>query len=573
MSRGKPDPRRSARSIDQRAIDASQFASDADQMAADSDQASAERDERAAASDQRASDLDQLRADESRTGSGQAAGGGYEASRASRAARTSGRRATQAARHRTARLRIDTAGQRVALAAARDEAARRRDVRAESTDELIVASDVPVAEKIERIRARSAAARARAAADRDLAARDRAADALERSDLLAERSGLEEQLRQTQKMEGIGRLAGGIAHDFNNLLTAIRGNASLALAALPPDHEAREDLEQIEQAADRAASLTRQLLAFARRTVLQPEVVDLAVVLRRIEPMLRRLVGDDVNLVIDAPAGTSSVLADPGQLEQIIVNLAVNARDAMPDGGTLTIAIADGGPAEGSPPDAAREPVPMTTLSVTDTGVGMDAKTLERAFEPFFTTKAPGRGTGLGLSTVYGIVRQSGGSVSARSEPGHGSTIAVHLPCAEYAPEDDLAAPEQPGASRARTGTILVVEDDGAVRRFATRALKAAGYTVLTAADGAAAIEAARGTRLDMLVTDMVMPGVSGLEVANGLGATQPGLPVLFMSGHPDQPVAGGDLGDTGSYFLAKPFSIEALLAAVDTAMDRTIEA
>jgi two-component system cell cycle sensor histidine kinase/response regulator CckA len=396
-----------------------------------------------------------------------------------------------------------------------------------------------------------------------------ARDLTERRQADAERAALEDQLRQAQKMEEIGRLAGGIAHDFNNLLTAIRGSASLALAELPPGEGPREDLEQIEQAADRAAGLTRQLLAFARRTVLQPEVLDLGEVVRRVEPMLSRLLSEDIGLSIRAPAGTGRVLADPGQMEQVIVNLAVNARDAMPDGGTLTIEIADlETTAEMDPQQSDVPPLAkMTTLSVTDTGVGMDADTLGHLFEPFFTTKAPGKGTGLGLATVYGIVRQSGGTVTARSDPHNGSTFTVYLPRVETT----IRSGKEPTGARAtvgnRTGTILLVEDDNGVRRFASRVLEAAGFKVLTAHDGASALETARTAAVQLLLTDVVMPGMSGPEVAARLSAAQPELRILYMSGHTDKGIVRDGVLQAGVEFLAKPFTSESLVAAVDAAM------
>jgi PAS domain S-box-containing protein len=397
-------------------------------------------------------------------------------------------------------------------------------------------------------------------------------DLTERKQAEAERAALEGQLRQAQKMEGIGRLAGGIAHDFNNLLTAIRGNASLALAGLPESSDAREDLEQIRQAADRAAALTRQLLTFARRTTLQPEVVDLCAVVRGLEPMLQRLIGEDVNLVIDTPECTAAVLADPSQIEQVIVNLAVNAVDAMPSGGKLTIAIADAaeasqpGPSDPNDPPASK---PMTAMTVADTGIGMTDETLSHLFEPFFTTKAPGKGTGLGLATVYGIVRQSGGSVAASSEPGHGSIFTVLLPRVEGLAPDRPSSPRPETAGVVRTGTVLIVEDDSGVRGFASRILQSAGYQVLSASDGVTAVKASDGVELSLLLTDIVMPGISGREVADRLAGRQPGLRVLYMSGHTDKGIVHDGIIEQGIEFLAKPFSAEALLEAVDAALAR----
>jgi two-component system cell cycle sensor histidine kinase/response regulator CckA len=368
-------------------------------------------------------------------------------------------------------------------------------------------------------------------------------------------------------MEGIGRLAGGIAHDFNNLLTAIRGSASLALAELPPGQGPREDLEQIEQAADRAAGLTRQLLAFARRTVLQPEVIDLGAIVRRIEPMLGRLIGEDLVLTTVVPDGARCVLADPGQMEQVIVNLAVNARDAMPDGGTLTIEISDAEEAAVEPGQAGHGG-PMTTMSVADTGLGMDADTLAHVFEPFFTTKGPGKGTGLGLATVYGIVRQSGGTMTARSEPGHGSIFTVYLPVVEG--DGSATAPEPPiatAASRGRSGTILVVEDDAGVRRFASRVLERAGYRVLVASDGAEALAVSTREAVSLLLTDVIMPGMSGRDVAGKMALAQPGIRVLYMSGHTDKDIVVHGVLETGLRYMGKPFTSVQLIAAVDEAL------
>jgi PAS domain S-box-containing protein len=392
-------------------------------------------------------------------------------------------------------------------------------------------------------------------------------DMTERKQAESHRAALEGQLRQAQKMEGIGRLAGGIAHDFNNLLTAIRGNASLALAELPPGQGPREDLEQIEQAADRAAGLTRQLLAFARRTVLQPEVIDLGAIVRRLEPMLGRLIGEDVVLTTVVPDGTHCVLADPGQMEQVIVNLAVNARDAMPDGGKLTIAISNVSDAVFEP-DQDGQVTPMTILSVADTGLGMDVDTLQRVFEPFFTTKGPAKGTGLGLATVYGIVRQSGGTITVRSEPGHGSIFTVYLPAAQS--DCSAPAPELPIAtatSRGHSGTILVVDDDGGVRRFASRALEAAGYRVLVASDGLEAAAVSTHEAVSLLLTDVVMPGMSGPDVAGRMALAQPGIRVLYMSGYTDRGIVIHGVLEAGLRYVAKPFTSTELIRAVDEAL------
>jgi signal transduction histidine kinase/ActR/RegA family two-component response regulator len=386
----------------------------------------------------------------------------------------------------------------------------------------------------------------------------------------ADRASLEDQLRQAQKMEGIGQLAGGIAHDFNNLLTIIRGYATLALSSVGPQDGVRSDLEQIEQAADRAAGLTRQLLAFARKTVLQPELVDLGAIVHGVEPMLTRLLGEDVVLVTVTPQLHTLVLADPSQMEQVIVNLAINARDAMPDGGTLTIETAE---VELDREFVRQVPAatvgPNATLSVTDTGTGMDEVTMAHLFEPFYTTKGPGKGTGLGLATVYGIVRQSGGAVEATSELGRGSTFTVYLPGIGQVPARE---PVEPAAKDneihgGRTATILVVEDDPGVRGFVTRVLGHAGYDVLSAGGGQQALELSRGRKLGLVVTDVVMPTMSGKDVAAMLAETHPGIQVLFVSGHAEDAIVKHGVLEPDINFLAKPFTAEALLAAVDKAV------
>ena len=395
-----------------------------------------------------------------------------------------------------------------------------------------------------------------------------ARDISERKKAESERATLESQLRQSQKMEGIGQLAGGIAHDFNNLLTAIRGYASLAIGDLDTGQDAHEDIREIEHAADRAAALTRQLLAFARRTVLQPAVVDLGSSVRNLEPMLRRLIGEDISLITVPTAVRGSVLADPSQVEQVIVNLVVNARDAMPDGGILTIETGESDlDVEYARAHAMGAPGRYATLTVADTGTGMSDDTLSHVFEPFFTTKGPGKGTGLGLATVYGIVRQSGGSVAARSELGHGSTFTVFLPLVESSPgtpSEFRAVAEQVAT---RSGTVLVVEDDDPVRGFATRVLEQAGYRVLAASGGAAALDAARGEAIDLLLTDVVMPTMSGREVADRLASSAPGVRVLFVSGYDENTIVRQGVVDPSIRYLAKPFTAEALVGAVDDAL------
>jgi PAS domain S-box-containing protein len=386
-----------------------------------------------------------------------------------------------------------------------------------------------------------------------------ARDVSERRRAEAERAVLEEQLHQAAKEEDIGRLAGGIAHDFNNLLTAIRGSASLALAELPPGQGPREDLEQIEQAADRAATLTKQLLAFARRTVLEPKVVDLGEIVLHLKPMLERLIGEDIELDTAAAGQGDWVLADPGKIEQVIVNLSVNATDAMPDGGTLTIATTRSPELPGS--------AAVVTLSVVDTGVGMNAETLSHLFEPYFTTKGPGKGTGLGLATVRGIVAQSGGTVSVTSELGHGSTFAVSLPAVPPPQALDRQPSADPAPRTAGSETILLVEDDASVRRFVSRVLKHAGYRVLEARNGADAVRIGQTEEIQLLLTDVVMPEMGGSEVASRLTSLKPGLRVVFMSGHTDKGIVRDGVLEGDVRLLTKPFAPDALLGVVHASL------
>jgi PAS domain S-box-containing protein len=381
---------------------------------------------------------------------------------------------------------------------------------------------------------------------------------------ITERKRLEEQLQQSQKMEAIGRLAGGIAHDFNNLLTAINGYADILVAGMAPDEPRRSDVEEIRKAGDRAAALTRQLLAFSRRQVLQPVVIDPSDVVAGIAPMLRRLVGEQIELRTPAAPDLGRVRADPSQIEQVLLNLVVNARDAMPAGGTLTIETAntelDDEYARNHPPVA---PGPYVLLAVSDTGTGMDAVTMAHLFEPFFTTKPAGEGTGLGLATVYGIVAQSGGHVTAYSEPGHGSTFKVFLPRVAETVEPRSEAVAEPAASGAET--VLVVEDEDAVRSFVERVLGGLGYTVTTARSGAEALALAAHHRgpIDLLVTDVMLPGMNGRELSERLTALRPSLRTLFISGYTeDSIVHRGELGPDVA-FLSKPFTPDALGRAV----------
>jgi PAS domain S-box-containing protein len=383
---------------------------------------------------------------------------------------------------------------------------------------------------------------------------------------------LEEQLRQAQRLEAVGQLAGGIAHDFNNLLTAIRGYAELARRGLEEDEPRRDDLDQVIASADRAAALIKQLLAFSRRQVLQSEVLDPRAVVEGIAPLLRQLLGEHVELATCMAPDLGCIKVDASQLEQVVVNVAVNAADAMPDGGKLTIELSNVElDAAYVATHAETAPGPYVLLAVSDTGTGMDAETRARIFEPFFTTKEVGKGTGMGLATVYGIVKQSGGSIYVYSEPGQGTTFRIYLPA--VAQEPTAAAAEAPAARPSSSGaeTILLVEDEPAVRGFTRRTLEELGYTVLEAAVGAEAlaIAASHAGPIALLVTDVVMPGLQGHQLAAQLTAARPGLRVLYISGFTEKSVIHHGLPDHGVAFLAKPFSVDALGEAVRRVLDR----
>jgi signal transduction histidine kinase/CheY-like chemotaxis protein len=383
---------------------------------------------------------------------------------------------------------------------------------------------------------------------------------------------LESQLVQSQKMEAVGRLAGGVAHDFNNVLTAITGFGQFALSSLADGPaEAREDLEQVLAAADRAASLTRQLLAFSRQQVLQPRVINLNAVVTGLSPMLARLIGEDVKLIAKPAPALSAVKADPNQIEQVLVNLAVNARDAMPAGGTLVIETAD---VELDAAYAATRdgvtPGRYVMLAVTDTGTGMDAATRARVFDPFFTTKAPGKGTGLGLSTVYGILKQSGGNVDLYSEPGRGSTFKVYLPRTD----EGLDGHPTPVSSAVVTPrgqlTVLLVDDDAFVAATARRALERTGYRVLAAGNGrhALGVVEQHAGPIDVLVTDLVMPEMGGRELARSVVAARPTVRVLYTSGYTAEAMNQQAVLEPTDAFLGKPFTPDSLLRAVQALVE-----
>ncbi len=385
---------------------------------------------------------------------------------------------------------------------------------------------------------------------------------------VTERRELEERLRQAQKLEAIGRLAGGVAHDFNNMLTAIGGYNTLAHERAPEGSPLRADLDEIRKATERAALLTRQLLAFSRKQILQPELLNLNAVILELEAMLRPLIGEDIVLTTRLDPALGPIEADPGQLQQVLMNLVVNARDAMPSGGALAIETANAEVAEG---DATIAPGRYVALTVRDSGHGIDADTLEQIFEPFFTTKDVGKGTGLGLATVYGIVKQSGGYVVVESEPDAGTAFTVYLPRdAEARPRpepDDEPPPEativEPEPAEPATETVLLVEDEDVVRRLVRQVLEGAGYRVLEAADGGAAIELAREGHVDLLLTDLVMPKLGGREVAAELRRTLPDLKVIYMSGYADGGILENGLLQPGTELLEKPFAFADLTGRV----------
>ena len=391
----------------------------------------------------------------------------------------------------------------------------------------------------------------------------------ERDDALTRRLMLEEQLRHSQKMEAVGRLAGGIAHDFNNLLTAIIGYTEIVLHSLDPKDERRADAEEIGRAAMRAADLTRQMLAFSRRQVLQPKIIDLNIALSKVEPMLRRVIGEDIVMTVAGKATHAFARVDPGQVEQVVMNLVVNARDAMPQGGRLTVETADATLDEAalaSSPDA--RPGSYVLLSVSDTGTGMAPEVRARIFEPYFTTKDVGKGTGLGLSTAYGIVRQSEGHIAVSSEIGLGTTFRIYLPRAE-APAQ---VTDQTGVEKMPEGTehILLVEDDPSVRRLSKELLTRLGYSITEAASGRAGLAlGSDDTRhFDLALCDVILGDMSGPAVAEALSALRPSIRVLYMSGYTDEAIVRTGVLDEGKPFLQKPFTPMQLAKRIREVLD-----
>jgi PAS domain S-box-containing protein len=391
---------------------------------------------------------------------------------------------------------------------------------------------------------------------------------------VTERTRLEAQLLQSQKLEAVGQLAAGVAHDFNNLLNVITGYSELLLRTLPADGPGHERTEQILRAAERGASLTRQLLAFSRRQVLEPTVLDLNATLEEVKSMLTRLIGEDIKIVTSLDPALGPVWADPGQMEQVLVNLAVNARDAMPQGGALVLETAnvdlDEDYARTHPGASAGQHV---RLAVSDTGHGMDAATAAHVFEPFFTTKPRGKGTGLGLATVHGIVKQSGGHVDLYSEPGHGTTFKIYLPRVQ----DAVASRAEPGPrveSRGGAETIVLVEDEDGLRALIREVLEESGYRVIDAGNPEAGLAAARSATggVDLLMTDVILPQMRGHELAAKVREARPGVRVLFMSGYTDEAVGQHAVLEPGAHFLQKPFSLAALLAKVRAVLEEPAE-
>ena len=387
---------------------------------------------------------------------------------------------------------------------------------------------------------------------------------------VTERRALERQLRMAQKMEAVGRLSGGIAHDFNNLLGVIIGYSQVLKRSLKPEHPLYEHAEEIEKASQRAVSLTRQLLAFSRQQVLEPVILNMNALVSDMEKMLPRLIGEDVALTLTLDPALGQVKADPGQVEQVIMNLAVNARDAMPDGGKLTIQTAnvdlDTAYTHQHPGSRVGSYV---MLRVTDTGTGIDPEIQAQIFEPFFTTKERDKGTGLGLATVYGVVKQSGGYIAVDSEKGKGASFSVYLLRVENAVAAPDLSNDAPVSVRG-SETILLVEDEESLRKLADMFLRDSGYHVLTAADGAQALQVARqyAGPIHLLLTDVVMPGINGRVLAERLAPSQPGMTILYVSGYTDSFIAGHGVLEAGAHLLHKPFTEESLTRKVRELLD-----
>ena len=385
-----------------------------------------------------------------------------------------------------------------------------------------------------------------------------------------ERRSLERRLHQSEKMEAIGRLAGGIAHDFNNVIGAISGFSSLARKQLPADHPVQPRLVQIDRAAERAAGLTRQMLAFGRRQVLHPRALDLNAEVEASAEMLRRLIGENIRVVVRADADLGAVMADPTQLQQVLMNLAINARDAMPSGGTLAIETANVElHEEVARRQGAARPGRYVMLVLTDTGIGMDESTRARVFEPFFTTKPEGKGTGLGLATVYGIVKQSGGFIWLDSQPGEGATFKVYLPRVDAAAEPRAEA-GPPAVAQTGTETVLLVEDQEALRDVVRELLEDLGYTVLDTSDVYDALEVARKHQgpIHLLLSDVVMPGMGGGDLARAVVEARPGIRTLFMSGYTNGAVEDRGMSGEEVEVLEKPFDSTTLAQAVRKALE-----
>jgi two-component system, cell cycle sensor histidine kinase and response regulator CckA len=373
----------------------------------------------------------------------------------------------------------------------------------------------------------------------------------------AEHAKLEEQLRISQKMEAVGRLAGGIAHDFNNLMTVVLGYSEIVLNKAKENAAIVGDVEQIHKAGVRATNLTRQLLAFSRKQVLKPEVINLNDLMGEIEKMLQRLLGEDIDILLKGHPNLGHVMADKGQLEQVLMNLAINARDAMPTGGNLTLETANVDlDEEYAASHDGVVPGPHVMVAVTDSGCGMNEEVRSRLFEPFFTTKGPGKGTGLGLATVFGIVKQSGGNIRVYSEPGKGTTFRIYLPRVEKRADKDRPSSEICKPSKGDEA-ILLVEDEASVRGVILSMLEGTGYSILSACNGDEALKICkeRKGRIDLLLSDVVMPGISGREMATQLAKVHPETKVLFMSGYTDDAIQHHGVLEPGTAFIEKPFS------------------